>query len=612
MPDPIAKYMSITRATHPRLSSDGRLLVFVSDTAGTPQIYEMPLAGDLSQPAWRNQITRGGERVLDCWFCPVQGDKRLIYARDTGGDENIQFDLIDPDEPRAISLTAGFEHARHMWGDWSADGGQILFAANRREAAQFDLYVQPIGEAARMVWLNDRPGFLGPMAFSPGGGRAVVIRAASRFEHELFEIGLDDGSLFQLTPAGERIRFAGAQFSPDGQSVYLNTDLDSDFLHVARLNLETLDVETVVRAEWDIEHMTLSPDGKRLAYTVNAGGVSQLRLMELASGEIRAAPLADDSPGVVAESDSRLTFAPTSRHIAFSYSSPLHSADIHIWNLDSDQIHIITRSSHGNVEKATFQQPEAVRCVDAGGPDIPAWLYRPAGDGDSPVPALVYLRGGPETQHRPSFDSLIQYFLARGLAVLAPNARGSGGYGKEYSLAGSVEKRADALADVAAAARWLRDQPGVAPDRLAIFGEGYGGFVALAALSRTPDLWAAGAVVAGMSDLVSYLENTGPYRRAYEEAEYGSLAGDRAFLESMSPIYQADNITIPLIIAHGANNPHIPLSESQQIADRLRGRAIRFEFLAVDGEGVEIVNRVNRRKVYGALADFLEAHLRMA
>ena len=145
MADPIAKYMSITRAYHPRLSFDGRLLVYVSDTAGIPQIYEMPLSGDMSQPTWRNQITRGNERVLDCWFSPAMDDTRLIYARDTGGNENIQFDLIDPAESRIVKLTAGFENARHIWGDWSADGKQILFAANRRDAALFDLYVQWIG-----------------------------------------------------------------------------------------------------------------------------------------------------------------------------------------------------------------------------------------------------------------------------------------------------------------------------------------------------------------------------------------------------------------------------------------------------------------------------------
>ncbi len=608
MADPITKYMSITRAYHPRLSYDGSILVFVSDTAGIPQIYEMPLSGDMSQPTWRNQITRGNERVIDCWFSPASGDTRLIYARDMGGNENIQFDLIDPAASGIVNLTAGSENARHLWGDWSADGKQILFAANRRDAALFDLYVQPIGEATRMVWQNNDSGFLGPMAFSPDGGRAIVVRAISRFEHELFEIDIDNDSLSQLTPSGERIRFAGVQFSKDGQSVYLNTDMDSDFLYIARLDLETLDLETVAEAEWDIEHMTLSPNGTLLAYTINAGGVSELQVMELSSGEVSTAPLAEDTPGVVAELDSRLTFSSASRHIAFSYSSPIRTANIHIWNLGSDQVHMITRSSHGNIEKAAFQLPKPVHYSGAGGLDIPAWLYHPGEESDDPIPAVVYVCGGPETQHRPAFNSLIQYFVAHGIAVLAPNVRGSSGYGKSHHLP-DIEKRLDAVDDVSEAAHWLREQPGIDPDRVALYGEGYGGFMALAALSRYPELWAAGAVMAGMSNLVSFLENTSTYRQTYDEAEYGRLASNRAFLESISPIHQADKITAPLMIVHGVNNPYVPLSESEQIADRLKGRAIPFEYLPVDDEGIEIARRVNRRKIFGELTSFLEEHL---
>src|SRR5574341_1915795 len=445
MTDPLLKYLSITKAYCPRLSSDGRLLVFLSDTAGLPQIYEMPLAGDMSRATWRNQLTRGNERVLDCWFSPIPGDVRLIYARDTGGDENVQLYLIDPDQPGITHLTAGFEQARHVWGDWSADGKQILYAANRRDPGLFDLYIQSIGGTARILWQNNRPGLPGPITFSPDASHALFVHKINRFQHELYEIDIEEGHISQLSPAGEDVQFTGVQFARDGQSVYLNTDLDSNFLYIARLNLEILDFETVVDADWDIEHMTLSPDGTRLAYTVNAGGVSQLQLMGLASGKVRAAPLPSDVPGVAAEIDSRLTFSPFSRHIAFSYSTPIRSADIHIWNLDSDQIHRITRSSHGNVEKSSFRLPELSYYPGADGRDIPAWFYRPEGEGKAP--ALVYLCGGPDSQHRPSFDPLIQFFLSRGMAVLAPNVRGSSGYGTNYSRLDTAEKRTDAVVD---------------------------------------------------------------------------------------------------------------------------------------------------------------------
>jgi dipeptidyl aminopeptidase/acylaminoacyl peptidase len=195
------------------------------------------------------------------------------------------------------------------------------------------------------------------------------------------------------------------------------------------------------------------------------------------------------------------------------------------------------------------------------------------------------------------------------MAVLAPNVRGSSGYGRDYSRLADAEKRMDAVDDVIEAARWLKGQPGIDPNRLAIYGAGYGGFLALAALNRDAQLWAAGAVIAGISNLVSFLQNTSVCCRAYEEAEYGKPASDQTILESMSPIHHVGKMATPLIIVHGTNNPYIPLSESEQIVEKLKRSAIPYEYLPVEDEGVDIVRRVNRRKAYGAVAQFLESHL---
>jgi len=237
---------------------------------------------------------------------------------------------------------------------------------------------------------------------------------------------------------------------------------------------------------------------------------------------------------------------------------------------------------------------------------IPAWFFRPPQQAGERAPVIVLVHGGPEGQTRPYFHPLIQYFLQRGYAILAPNVRGSTGYGKAYSHLDDVEKRMDSVADLAFAARWLREQPGVDGERLVVFGGSYGGFMVLSALCTYPDLWAAGANIVGISSFVTFLENTSDYRRAHREAEYGSLDTDREFLESISPINHVDRIEAPLIVIHGANDPRVPLSEAEQLVEALSGRGVSVEFIVFDDEGHGIAKLKNKLVAYPAIADFLD------
>ncbi|MBS1251529.1 MAG: Dipeptidyl aminopeptidase BIII [Anaerolineales bacterium] len=221
----------------------------------------------------------------------------------------------------------------------------------------------------------------------------------------------------------------------------------------------------------------------------------------------------------------------------------------------------------------------------------------------------MVVHGGPESQFRPYFHFFIQYFLQNGYAVLAPNVRGSAGYGKTYSHLDNVEKRMDSVADLAHAARWLHDHPDIDGDRLVVYGGSYGGFMVLSALTAYPDLWAAGIDVVGISNFVTFLENTSDYRRAHRAAEYGSLEHDREFLESIAPINHVDEITAPLMVIHGANDPRVPLSEAEQLVEALEERGVPVAFLVFDDEGHGVVKLKNKRVLYPAIVDFLDEHL---
>jgi dipeptidyl aminopeptidase/acylaminoacyl peptidase len=236
------------------------------------------------------------------------------------------------------------------------------------------------------------------------------------------------------------------------------------------------------------------------------------------------------------------------------------------------------------------------------------FLFEPAGDG--PFPVVVTVHGGPESQWRPwyspAFAPLTQYLVSQGYAVAAPNVRGSTGYGKRYEHLDDIELRLDSVRDLAALHGWLSARPEIDGSRAVVYGRSYGGYMVLAALAFQPDLWAAGIEAVGISSLVTFLQNTSPYRRAAREREYGSLTHDRDFLERASPMTHIDNVRVPLFIQHGRNDPRVPVSESEHIAAVLRERGVECELLIFEDEGHTVEKLPNRIETFERAVRFLD------
>ncbi|HOT92752.1 MAG TPA: S9 family peptidase [Anaerolineae bacterium] len=607
----IARYLNVRQAYAPTISGDGQRLAFLTDITGAPQVWQVPLTGEPGTILWPEQLTFETDRVMLAQFSPVE-DGRLLYTRDTGGNEKQQLFLLSEDGSADVNLTQGFENVTHSFGRWAKDGNAIYFAANRRHPALFDFYRQPLDGEAILVWQNDAPGFLSHVDISPDGRRAIVVRASGSFNHTLLEIDLTNGTARQWLASEEPVRFTAAHYSKDGHSLYLITDLNADFLYIARLDLDTGELERLIAPEWDCDALALSPDGHSLAYTVNVEGAHHIHLYDLATGATRAAPGIADLAGVVR--GDQLIFSPDGNRIAFAFTTATRTADIYVWDLTKDIVYPVTRSSHGGLPMESFVAPELIRyptfdtLTDGTPRTIPAWFFKPPNPTGEPVPAVVVVHGGPEGQFQPVFTFFIQYLVQNGYAVLAPNVRGSTGYGKAYSHLDDVDKRMDSVADLAYAAHWLREQPGIDGNRLVVYGGSYGGFMVLAALTAYPKLWAAGVDIVGISNFVTFLENTSAYRRAHREAEYGSLARDREFLESIAPIRHVDNIVAPLFVVHGANDPRVPLSEAEQLVAALQARGVPVEFLVFDDEGHGVVKLKNKLVMFPAIVAFLDMY----
>ncbi len=580
-----ARYLKVRGAWGASWSPDSQRVSFLTEITGVPQVWEVPVGG-----GWPEQLTFHEERVSGAEYSPIRDE--ILFGMDAGGNERSQLFLLGNGVERDLTRDP---EAIHYSGGFSPDGARVAFTATRRNGTDFDVFVQGVPDGdPRIVW--EVSGYHTASGWSPDGSFLIVARHHSNTDNDLYKLDLESGEATLLTPHEGEARFRSPNVTPDGKHLYLATDRDGDFVRLARLDLATLGVEYLTPDDHDVEEVELSRDGRLLAATRNVGGYSDLLLFNGRGGRM---PDPEVPRGIVGG----LAFSPDSKRLAFTLVGPTRNPDVWTMQLPEGEERRLTRSSTAGIPPQSFKAPTIVRYPSFDGLEIPAVFYEPE-DGNAPV--VVNVHGGPESQSRPSFAPVTQYLLGRGHAVLLPNVRGSTGYGKGYTHLDDVRLRMDSVEDLAHAAYWLRER---GHERIAVMGGSYGGFMVLAALTEYPDLWSAGVDIVGIANLVSFLENTGSYRRKLREPEYGSLEEDGDFLRSISPIHKADRITAPLMVVHGKNDPRVPVGEAEQIVDRVRENGGAVEYLLYDDEGHGLAKLKNRLDAYPKIAAFLDEHL---
>jgi dipeptidyl aminopeptidase/acylaminoacyl peptidase len=599
---PLERYLSVQSASSPRFSSDGKKIYFTTNITGITQLFSIPVKTKGSVIPWPDQITFGAERIISYSVEKPKEGGRIIYTRDLGGNENAQLSMINR-EGMDVKLTEGHETAMHGLGQWSDDGKRLLFSANRRDKGLFDLHITDFKGNEKIILKSDEPGYLQGAKFSPDETKVIVIKNTASFQNFLLEVDLTDGSYRVLGGAEGTVRFNGVEYSKDGSFLYLVTDYNSDFLYIAKLDLTTLNITPLIAREWDIEKMKLSDSQKFLAYSFNVDGFSELAIKNLESGTEYPLPKTD-TPGIMGGLD----FSQDESRVVFSMQSASRTGDIYSWEFSNSNYTAVTRSSHAGIPISLFQEPQLIHYSTFDSKKIPAYYFPPISN-EVQSPVIVLVHGGPEGQARPAFNGLIQYFLHSGFAVFIPNVRGSTGYGKTYSHLDDVEKRMDSVADLEYGTHWLKEQAEIDSEGLIVYGGSYGGFMVLSALTEYPETWAAGVDIVGISNFVTFLENTSSYRRAHREAEYGSLKENRNFLEGISPIRKVNRIKAPLFVIHGANDPRVPLSEAEQLVSRIQGRGVPVKLMVFDDEGHGLAKLKNKLKAYPEMVTFLKQHV---
>ncbi len=620
----LRQYQNMRSAEFRGWSPDGRGILIRTRFGDTSQLHRV------YEPGGRREQVTFFEEPADGEFLNKAADGTLLLSMSSGGNENYQVYSLDRRSGRALMLTDG--KSRNLLQAVHPDGNRIAVASNLRNGKDTDLYIaNPRRAGSLKCILETKDEFWSVSDWSSDDFTLLVNRYVSINETYPALLDIVSGEKRAIPiPGDKQAAFGAMKFSPDGKLAYVSSDANGEFRQLAVIELQTFRYQWLTAdIPWDVDEIEIGPEigGKyTVAFTVNENGASRLYLLFVGRNEktgammfYRAIEKASLPLGIV---DS-LNFSPDGGQLGFTLSRPDAPADAYSIRLDfydgprpegakpdAPKLTRWTYSETGGLSPEQFLAPERIEFASFDGRKIPAYYFKPpASSGDRPVPVVVSIHGGPESQYRPYFSSLDQFFLKEmGYAVIRPNVRGSAGYGKSYLLLDNAEKREDSVKDIGGLLDWIARQPELDKDRVAVMGGSYGGYMVLGSLVNFSGRLKAGIDIVGIASFTTFLKNTSEYRRDLRRAEYGDERDPKmqAVFDKINPANNAEKIKSALMVAHGRNDPRVPFSEAVQIVENVRKNGKPVWTVYADNEGHGFAKKANRDYLYAAMALFLE------
>jgi dipeptidyl aminopeptidase/acylaminoacyl peptidase len=600
--DTAGRYGSFRSASLADWNPSKREMLIATRFGDTPQLHLVDGPG-----AARRQITFYSDAVGNGRFHPNGGDY-IVFSKDTGGGEWFQLYRYDLKTGEVTLLTDG--KARNLTGPWSSKGDEIAYMSTRRTGKDTDLWVlNPADPKSDHLLLKLEGGGWQPLDWSPDDKKILLEEGLSINESYLWVVDTATGEKTAITPrdAKEKISYGDAQFSKDGKGIYVTTDKESEFHRLAYLDLATKTEKYLTSSiPWDVDSFEVSHDGKRLAFVTNEAGASVLHLR---TGNFEKDSALPKTPsGVIGG----MRWQHDSHELGFTVSNARGPGDAYSIDVLTGKVDRWTTSETA-VKTDGFPDAELVKWKSFDGKEISGFLYRPPSSkfpGKRPV--LVVIHGGPEGQSTPVFLGRGNYYLNElGIALIYPNVRGSTGYGKTFSLMDNGFKRENTYKDINALFDWIGTQNDLDASRICVTGGSYGGHMTLAVSTFYSDRIKCSVDIVGMSNLVTFLEHTEAYRRDLRRVEYGDERDPkmREFLEKIAPMNHIDMIKKPMMVVAGKNDPRVPVSESQQIAEALKKSGTPVWFLIGKDEGHGFRKKVNQDYQFYATVEFLKEYL---
>jgi dipeptidyl aminopeptidase/acylaminoacyl peptidase len=555
----------------------------------------------------RRQLTFFPDRIAGGWYQPTRGEY-LVFLKDIGGNEFYQLFRLDLASGDVALLTDG--KSRNGSLQWNRAGDRIVYTSTRRNGTDTDLYVMDPGnqKTDRLLMQVEGGGWV-PLDWSPDGTQVIVMEYVSINESYLWLVNATTGAKTLVTPKGgaEKIAYGDARFSADGKGLYVTSDQGSEFQQLAYRSLTAPPIKALTaHIPWDVEGFEVSHDGGTIAFVTNEGGISKLHLLDTRTGKEK--PVPSLPVGLIGG----LLWHHNDRDLGLTLTSSRAPADAFSLDVATGQITRWTESETGGLNTSTLAEPELVRWPSTEGAQISGFLYRPPSRFTGKRPVIINIHGGPESQSRPGFIGRNNYFLSElGVAIILPNVRGSSGFGKTFLMADNGTNRHRSYQDIGALLDWIKTRPDLDADRILVTGGSYGGHMTLVAATQYNDRIRASVSIAAISNLVSNLEHTESYRRNLRRAEYGDERDPktRQYMNELAPMALVQNITKPMFVIHGENDPRVPVSEAHQIVDAARANKAPVWLLLGKNEGHGFARKSNLDFQFYSTIQFVRQYL---
>jgi dipeptidyl aminopeptidase/acylaminoacyl peptidase len=585
-------------------SDHGQSILMMTRFAEAPQVHRVKMPGGA-----REQLTFFDEPIYNGQVRPGP-EQGFLFSKDHGGSELFQLYYFDLDRHEVHRISDG--QSKNGPGIWNKDGSAFVYTSTRRNAVDHDLYlVEFEGAQIKETCLMENTGLWYPIDWNPQGTAITVGHYRSISDNQLYQFDLGRRQLSPLFQEAGEVANRGGLWGADGKKIFYTSDAIGDFRQLYCLDIDTQQSRLVLEmVNWNVEGVSLHPDGSQLALSLNVDGYSKIMLVRTSDF---ASTLLDKVPQGVIEG---ITWHPTEHRFAFCLNQPTAPADLFEWNTETETLTQWTYSEVGGLKSEHFVSPQLIHYnsfEEENGVvrQIPAFYFKP-NTKKTKYPVLIFIHGGPESQYRPIFSPMFQYYINElEIAVLAPNVRGSTGYGKQYIRLDNGYLREDSVKDIGKLLDWVDEQPELDSKRIAVIGGSYGGYMVLSSMTHFNDRLRCGIDIVGISNFITFLENTKSYRRALRRMEYGDERDPkmRRHLEKISPITNAHKIKKPLLIVQGMNDPRVPASEAEQMLEAIRKNGGEAWYLLAKDEGHGFRKKSNRDYYTKAVILFLQRYL---
>ncbi len=570
--------------------------------ADTNQIHLVKMPGGA-----RTQLTFYADRVTGAQYSP-KSNSSFVFSKDVGGGEFFQLYRYDVASGEVTLLTDG--KSRNTDAVWSYGGDKVVYGSTRRTGNDVDLWeVDPANPKSDHILAQLQGGGWQAMDWSPDGQKILALEGISANESYVWIVDAKRDEKTLITPKGGdvKIAYGSGRFSKDGKGIYVTTDKDSEFQRLAYVDLGTKQHTYLTsNIPWDVDEFDLSYDGKTIAFVTNEDGFGVLHLLDTRTR--KEMPVPKLPKGVI----SGVSWHRNSRDLGFNLSSARSSSDVYSLDVQAGKVDRWTYSETGGLNTSSFSEPELIHWKSWDGKTISGFLYRPPAKYTGKRPVMINIHGGPEGQFRPSFPGRWDYYMNElGITMIAPNVRGSTGYGKTFLALDNGFLREGSYKDIGTLLDWIQTQPDLDSSRVLITGGSYGGFMTLAVATSYNDRICCSVDVVGPSNLVTFLEHTSGYRQDLRRVEYGDERDPkmREFLERIAPANKAKNITKPLFVIAGKNDPRVPVTESEQMVSVVRQNGTPVWWLMAKDEGHGFAKKKNQDYQFDATVMFVKEYL---